>query len=344
MHVYIVAEIGCNHNGNPDLAKKMVLEAQKAGADAVKFQTFCADNLISKYAPKAEYQKINTDEKESQLEMTKKLELNMSDYLDIKKYCLDLGLDVFSTPFDIESIEFLEEAGQHIWKIPSGEITNLPYLEKLAKVTTAEHKIFMSTGMSTFEEIRYAIHILQKHGKKDITLLQCNTEYPSPDADMNLRSIAGMKEVFPDCNVGLSDHSVGYIAAIAAMAYEIIYLEKHFTLDKNFPGPDHKASATPEEFSLMCNCIRRTEAMLGEKEKKVSQSEKKNKFIARKSIVAKVPIKKGEPFTEDNITCKRPGNGISPVQWYKVLNEYSESEFKEDELITCKGILWEEDR
>lgn len=344
MSVYIVAEIGCNHNGSIVTAKKMVAEAKAAGVDAVKFQMFKAHNLITASAPKAEYQKLTTGPNESQLEMTRKLELSQQEYLELKKYAEDLELDVFSTPFDEESIDFLERIGQKNWKIPSGEITNLPYLERIARLNISNPHIILSTGMSTINEIRYAIHILQKGEKRNITLLQCNTEYPTPDEDMNLRAIEHLKTQFPDCNIGLSDHSIGIIASIIALSYDIVLIEKHFTLDKNLPGPDHKASATPQELKMLCESVRRGEIMLGSYNKLVTPSEEKNKFVARKSIVAKKHINKGDTFNTGNITCKRPGNGISPLYWHKVLGSMAERDFEEDELITCKGIMWEEER
>lgn len=340
--VYIVAEIGCNHNGNVELAKKMVDEAKACGVDAVKFQTFNSKELISKYAPKAEYQKVTTGNDESQLEMTRKLELSHEDYLMLRDYALSLGLDTFSTPFDMESITFLEKSGQSVWKIPSGEITNVPYLERIRDIKCNEKEIILSTGMSTIEEIEFAVNILKESIDTKLTILHCNTEYPTQDDDVNLRAILELKERFPQYHIGLSDHSVGTIAAIAAVVYEITFIEKHFTLDKNFYGPDHKASATPDELSELCESVRRAEIMLGSKEKQVTPSEAKNKSIARKSIVAKRVIRKGEVLDESNITCKRPGNGISPIHWYEILGQVAECDFEEDELITLSGINWEE--
>lgn len=340
--VYIVAEIGCNHNGDIDLARKMIDEAKACGVDAVKFQTFNSKELISKYAPKAEYQKVTTGNNESQLEMTRKLELSYKDYLVLRDYALSLGLDTFSTPFDMESIAFLEKSGQSVWKVPSGEITNVPYLEKIRDINCENKEIILSTGMSTIKEIEFAVSILKDSINTKLTILHCNTEYPTSDEDVNLRAILELKEKFPKYQIGLSDHSVGTVAAIAAIAYEITFIEKHFTLDKNFYGPDHKASATPNELRELCHNVRRAEVMLGRREKHVTNSEARNKSIARKSIVAKQAISKGETLSNSNITCKRPGNGISPIYWYEVLGQVAERDFEEDELITLKNIPWEE--
>lgn len=332
--IYIIAEIGCNHCGNPEIAKSMIEVAKKCGVDAVKFQTFNAKSLISIHAPKAEYQKLTTGEGDSQLEMTRKLELSHEAYIKLRNYATELGLDVFSTPFDTDSIEFLEKEGQSIWKIPSGEITNLPYLEKIAQIRVQGKKILLSTGMSTLDEIHTAVDILCKYEEKDnIIILHCNTEYPTPDKDVNLCAITTLHEHFPEFKIGFSDHSVGALAAVGASMLGIYCIEKHFTLDKNLPGPDHKASATPEELKELCENVRRIEVLAGEGGKHVTESEKRNIVIARKSIVAKRNIKKGEILSEDNITCKRPGNGISPMEWYNVLGSMAIRDFEEDELI-----------
>lgn len=333
--IFIVAEIGCNHNGDPQLAKKMIDIASSCGVDAVKFQTFKADRLISKYAPKAEYQKITTGTLESQLEMTRKLELPYDEFVKLTRYAQSLGLEVFSTPFDSESIDFLSNQQQKIWKIPSGEITNLPYLEKIARLPIINKKIVISTGMATLEEIKIALGILENNGvsKSDITILHCNTEYPTPYRDVNLNTLWHFKEIFSDYSIGFSDHSSGYFAGIAAVPYGITFIEKHFTLDKNFEGPDHKASVTPDELKLLCQGIRAVEQCLGSSEKLVTQSEAKNRVVARKSIIAATQIKKGDIFTLDNITTKRPGNGISPLHWYDLLGKKAEDDFLEDELI-----------
>lgn len=337
--VYIVAEIGCNHNGDFNLAKRMIEEAYNAGVDAVKFQTFKADSLISKYAPKADYQIKTTGNSESQLEMTRKLELSYKEYIKLEEYCKSLGLDVFSTPFDFESIEFLYMRKQTTWKIPSGEILNLPYLEKIA-LLPINKKIILSTGMATIDEIKQALKVFTDNGinSEDITILHCNTEYPTPYEDVNLNALAGLKKTFQGYNIGFSDHSPGFFAGIAAVPYGITFIEKHFTLNKNFEGPDHKASVTPDELRLLCEGIRAIEKSLGSFDKLVTDSERKNKIVARKSIVAKRDIKKGEVFTVDNITTKRPGNGISPMYWYEVLGKKAEQDFLEDQLIKMSGV------
>lgn len=332
--VYLIAEIGCNHCGSFQRAKDMVRIAKECGVDAVKFQTFIASELISKYAPKADYQIRNTGDGESQLEMTQKLELSHEDYINLRNYALSIGLDVFSTPFDFSSVDFLKAEGQKIWKIPSGEITNLPMLERIAKIKVDGKKIILSTGMSTIEEIHQAVDIISKYNdSRNLILLHCNTEYPTPDKDVNLSAIDTLHEEFPNIKIGFSDHSVGYVAAIGAFMKGIVLIEKHFTLDKSLPGPDHKASATPEELKALCENIRRIETMAGEGGKIVTESERRNIVIARKSIIAKRDIKKGEVLTEDNITCKRPGSGISPMRWYEVLGTIAVRDFKEDELI-----------
>lgn len=340
-HVKIIAEIGCNHNGNKELAREMVTIAKECGVDGVKFQSFKADLLISKYAEKADYQKVTTGNNESQLDMTKKLELNYIDYVELENYAKSLGLEVFSTAFDFESIDFLEKNQQRIWKIPSGEITNLPYLERIGNFDIDNKEIILSTGMATLEEISNALLILQKNRKNNITILHCNTEYPTPDEDVNVSAILNLKENFPNYKIGFSDHSIGYTAAIMSVAYDISFIEKHFTLNKDFEGPDHKASATPEELKALVENVRRAEKMYGFEKKIVSKSESKNIKIARKSIVAKKNIKKGEIFSEENITCKRPGNGISPMNWYKVLGEKAQKDFGEDELIISERVSWE---
>lgn len=333
--IFIIAEIGCNHNGDKNLARRMVEEAAKCGVDAVKFQTFNSSALISRYAPKAEYQQVTTGTADSQLEMTRKLELSYDDFLELRSYAQSLGLVSFSTPFDMESIAFLESTGQSIWKIPSGEITNLLYLKKIGSLVCKDKKIILSGGMATVEEIKHAINILIESGtnRSRIVLLHCNTEYPTPDKDVNISAIKDLHEKFPDMDIGFSDHSVGSVAAVGACVLGISMIEKHFTLDKNFPGPDHKASATPEELKELVENVRRMEAIYGCGYKTVTESERKNKIVARKSVVAKCDIKKGDIFTEDNITCKRPGNGISPMNWYELLGKAAEKDFSEDRLI-----------
>lgn len=342
--VFIVAEIGCNHNGNIETAKAMIAKAKECGVDAVKFQAFKAKDLISRYAPKAEYQKLTTGTEDSQLEMTAKLELSHDDLLLLKEYAEGLNLVAFSTPFDLGSIDFLDSIEQRIWKIPSGEITNLPYLERIARIDRPGKKIIVSSGMATMNELHTCISVLVNNGtdKKDITILHCNTEYPTPDEDVNILAIKDLKKQFPEIEVGFSDHSVGYIAAVGATILGVSLIEKHFTLDKNLPGPDHKASATPEELKALVDNVRRIEIMAGSERKTVTASEYKNRAIARKSIVALKDIHKGEVFSPENITCKRPGNGISPMRWYELLGKTAESDFLADELITSSGFEWQE--
>jgi N,N'-diacetyllegionaminate synthase len=328
---FIIAEAGVNHNGSIEIAKKMIEVAKECGADAIKFQTFKAEKVISKYAPKAEYQKQTTGEADSQLEMVKKLELSFDDFIALKEYCDKLNIMFLSTPFDFESIDFLNDLGLEIFKIPSGEITNLPYLEKIGKLGK---KVILSTGMADLGEIEDALDILTSCGtkKEDITILHCNTEYPTPYEDVNLLAMLTIKEAFK-VKVGYSDHTLGIEVPIAAVSLGASVIEKHFTLDKNMEGPDHKASLEPHELKAMIDAIRNIEKSLGNGIKKPSKSELKNKDIARKSIVAKREIKKGEVFTEDNITVKRPGNGISPMRWYEVLGKVASRDYKEDELI-----------
>ena len=329
MSVLIIAEAGVNHNGSLDLALKMVDEAKRAGADIVKFQTAIPEKVISKYADKAEYQKKTTGNEESQLEMCKRIHLKLSDYDIIKKYCEEVGIEFLSTPFDLESIDYLEKLGIRLWKIPSGEITNLPYLIKIAKTGKP---VIMSTGMSELNEVEEAVNVLKKGGAGEITLLHCTTEYPAPFESVNLRAMNTLREKF-GTKVGYSDHTVGFEAAVAAVVLGASVIEKHFTLNHNMEGPDHKASLEPEEFEVMVNNIRLIEKALGDGVKQPAEAEKKNIAIARKSIVAAKDIKKGEVLTEDNITVKRPGNGISPMRWFEVLGTEAVRDFGEDELI-----------
>jgi N,N'-diacetyllegionaminate synthase len=329
--IFIIAEAGVNHNGNIEIAKKMIEVAKQCGADAVKFQTFKTEEVISKHAPKAEYQKLNTGETKSQLEMVKKLELSFEDFIELKEYCDKVGIMFLSTPFDFQSIEFLHSLGLEIFKIPSGEITNLPYLEKIGKL---RKKIILSTGMADLGEIEDALDILISNGteRENITLLHCNTEYPTPYEDVNLLAMITIREAFK-VKVGYSDHTLGIEVPIAAAALGASIIEKHFTLDKNMEGPDHRASLEPYELKAMIDAIRNIEKALGNGIKKPSKSEIKNRDIVRKSIVAKRNIRKGEIFTEDNITVKRPGIGISPMRWNEVLGKNAIKDFKEDDII-----------
>ena len=341
-NIQIVAEIGCNHNGNVELAKEMMKRAKEAGADAVKFQSFVPENLVSKYAPKAEYQKQN-DGNGSQLDMLKKLALTEDEYLELIQYAKNLNIGIFSTPFDSDSFSFLQRIGQNVWKVPSGEITNLPYLQKVAAIECRNKQIILSTGMSTVEEVKYAINVLRQSKNTDFTILHCNTQYPTEAEDMNLLAINKLRELAPDWRVGLSDHSEGIVASLVAVGLGAKFIEKHFTLDKNMSGPDHKASITPEELEELCTGVHKAEIMLGSEEKRVTDSERKNIFVARKSIVAKRKIEKNEIFSENNITCKRPGNGISPIHWYEVLGKKAEKDFEMDEMISCEGVKREDE-
>lgn len=328
-HVFIIAEAGDNHNGNFQTALKLVDAAVNAGADCVKFQTFVTENVVCKSAKKAEYQITNTGSDESQFEMIKKLELSFNQFRDIKKYCDKKGILFLSTPFDVDSVEFLQDLDIPFWKIPSGEVTNLPYLIKIAQTGK---DIVMSTGMCTVEEIQASINILKAHGAGNITLLHCNTEYPTPFNDVNLNAMKSMRDIF-HVPVGYSDHSLGITVPVAAAALGAVIIEKHFTLDKTMPGPDHKASLEPDELKAMVTAIREVETALGSSEKMPTSSELKNQDIARKSIVAKKSIKKGELFSDDNLTTKRPGTGISPMKWFDLLGTPSNRDYVEDELI-----------
>lgn len=327
--VLIIAEAGVNHNGSFEIAKELVDVAKDAGTDIVKFQTLNPKALVSKFAKKAEYQNRNTGNNDTQLEMLNNLVLSNEEFIDLSNYCKLKGITFLSTPFDIESVEFLNSFNMPFWKIPSGEITNYPYLVKIAKTSK---DIVMSTGMSEMSEIESAIKVLKDNGCGKITLLHCNTEYPTPYEDVNLKAMLTLKEKF-SVDVGYSDHTRGIEVPIAAVALGATIIEKHFTLDRNMEGPDHKASLEPEELKQMVKSIRNIELAMGEKDKKVTNSERKNIEIARKSIVAKCDIKKGDVLTEDNITTKRPGNGISPMKWDEVIGTKAIKDFMADELI-----------
>lgn len=341
--VYIVAEIGCNHNGSAEMARKLVDEAAACGVDAVKFQAFRASELISRYAPKAAYQCETTGSGGSQLEMTKALELPRDDIAELTAYAESLGLGAFSTPFDLGSVDFLAERGQRVWKVPSGEVTDLPYLERVGAVRVPGKRVLLSTGMATIDEIRECVGVLVSAGTEEgaITILHCNTEYPTPDGDVNVSAMSALREAFPGHPVGLSDHSVGSVAAVMAVALGASLVEKHFTLDKSLPGPDHRASATPAEMRDLVESVRRAEAMLGSGRKEVTPSERGNMAVARRSIVAARPIRAGETLTEENLACKRPGTGISPMRWDDVLGRRAERDFGEDELIEVGGVPWQ---
>lgn len=329
--IIIIAEAGVNHNGSLERACEMVKAAARAGADYVKFQTAVPELVISSIAPKAEYQKETTGAEESQLEMCKAIHLPLSDYKELKELCEEEGIGFMSTPFDLVSVDLLADLGQDWFKIPSGEITNLPYLRKVAATGTP---VIMSTGMSMPEEIEAALKVLTGSGlkKEDIILLHCNTEYPTPMADVNLLAMKEMERRF-GVRTGYSDHTQGIEVPIAAAALGACVIEKHFTLDRNLPGPDQKASLEPQELAAMVRAVRNVEQALGTGEKKVSASEAKNKPIARKSIVAARYIKAGEVFTEENLAVKRPGDGISPMLWDEVLGQVAKRDFPYDTLI-----------
>ena len=326
---FIIAEAGVNHNGSFELAKQLVDKAVWAGADCIKFQTFNSKNLVSKNAQKAEYQKKTTDSSESQLEMLKKLELSKEDFIELRDYCNQKGIMFLSTPFDLESIDFLASIGVKTWKIPSGEITNYPFLRAIGK---RKKSVIMSTGMCTIDEVHDAVNVLKSFGTTDITLLHCTTEYPAPYDSVNLKAMLTLQKEF-GYKVGYSDHTNGIEIPVAAVAMGASVIEKHFTLDKTMEGPDHKASLEPEELRQMVLSIRNVEAAIGDGIKQPSEAEKKNIAIARKSIVAACDIKKGEEFTENNLTAKRPGNGISPMQWDKILGTKAIRDYMTDELI-----------
>ena len=340
----IIAEAGVNHNGDINLAKQLIDKADEAGADFIKFQMFKSENIVSKNATKADYQKQTTNVNESQLDMLKQLELSKSDYKELNDYCLDKSIDIFATAFDLDSIKEIDGYKPEIIKIPSGEITNLPYLESLADlhkgiVWLGGKSHFMdcphfviSTGMCSISEIEDALRVFRDRKIDRITILHCNTEYPTPMVDVNLKAMQTIGTTF-DVGVGYSDHTLGIEVPIAAVALGARVIEKHFTLDRSMKGPDHKASLEPDELKQMVSSIRNIEQALGSTIKQPSKSELKNKDIARKSIVANHNIKKGDILTVDNLTVKRPGIGISPMLWYDVIGTVATKDYNEDDLI-----------
>ena len=331
MSVFIIAEAGVNHNGSIELAKKLIDVASEAGVDAVKFQTFKAKNLVSKKAQKAQYQKRNTDANESQFEMIKKLELDKNSHHELLEYCTMKNIMFLSSPFDLESIELLNDLNIEIFKIPSGEIINLPYLKKVGSL---KKRVILSSGMANMQEIEDAMTVLIDAGtlKENITVLHANTMYPTPMEDVNLKAMLSIGE---RCNVafGYSDHTLGIEVDIAAVALGASIIEKHFTLDKTMDGPDHKASLEPDELIAMVKAIRNIELALGSSVKEPSKSERPNIKIARKSIVASRDISRGEILTQDNLAIKRPGNGINPMKWDDIIGTFATKDYKEDELI-----------
>lgn len=334
MSVFIIAEAGVNHNGDVETAKKMIDAAVEAGADAIKFQTFKTEKLVCKSAPQAEYQKKNSSangEEDTQFTLLKKLEINQETHRELFDYCRQAGIVFISTPFDLESIDLLKSLGLEMIKVPSGEITNYPYLKKVGQTF---EKVVLSTGMADLGEIEDALDILIENGvdRQNITVLHCNTEYPTPIQDVNLRAMLTIKSAF-DVNVGYSDHTLGIEVSIAATALGAKVIEKHFTLDKNMEGPDHSASLEPDELLMLVRGIRNTEKSLGSPLKRPSLSESKNKPVVRKSIVASQLIQKGDVFTEENLCVKRPGTGISPMNWDNVINQVARRDYFEDEII-----------
>ncbi|MCH5219409.1 MAG: N-acetylneuraminate synthase [Muribaculaceae bacterium] len=336
MRTLVIAEAGVNHNGSFDLAVEMIHAAKRVGADIIKFQTFEATDIVTADAPKAQYQKAN-DDATSQLQMLRRLELTRQNFVDLKRECECAGIEFMSTPFSIKAAKFLAEIGMRRWKIASGEITNLPLLEFVASVAD---NVILSTGMSTEGEIETALEVLLKGGLSldRITLLHCTTAYPTPLNNVNLRAMDALRK-FGVAHIGYSDHTKGTLIAVAAVAAGATVVEKHFTLDVNMPGPDHKASITPEEFVEMVAHIRDVELALGDGLKRPNDSEIDNISVARKSIVAAAGIKAGDIFSAENLTIKRPGTGISPMMWHRLLGRVSKSDYKRDQLIDNKELI-----
>lgn len=327
--VLIIAEAGVNHNGDFSIAKKLIQAAADAGADYVKFQTFHAESIVVEGAEKAQYQKANADREESQSEMLKRLELTETELRNLASYAQGCGIGFLSSPFDVESVDMLHGIGMQIFKIPSGEITNVPYLRRIGDL---QKTVILSTGMATIAEIETAIGILRSRGTNEITLLHCNTEYPTPMEDVNLTAMTTLASAF-HVPVGYSDHTLGIEVPVAAVALGATVIEKHFTIDRSLPGPDHQASLEPFELTNMIRSIRNIESALGDGVKRPSQSELKNINTVRKSIVAKEFIKKGEVLTEKNLTTKRPGHGISASLWDFVIGTRAIHDFQKDEMV-----------
>ncbi len=329
--VLIIAEAGVNHNGSLRQAKELVDVAKDSGADIVKFQTFKSNNLVTKETKKAFYQSLNTDNNDSQLEMLRKLELSFDQQLELRNYCVKKNIEFLTTAFDLESLDLIDQMNLKRFKIPSGEITNLPYLRKIGSFGKS---IILSTGMSNIEEISNALHQLHLAGtlRKDISILHCTSEYPAPFVDINLKAMNTIKNKF-NINIGYSDHTLGVEVSFAAVSLGAKIIEKHITLNRNLSGPDHKASLEPKEFKNLVKGIRNISLALGKSEKKITNSEIKNLTIVRKSIVAKRDIKKGELYTEDNLTTKRPAIGICPMRWDEMIGKVSKKDYKVDDLI-----------
>ncbi len=331
MSVFIIAEAGVNHNGSIEIAKKLIDVASMSGVDAVKFQTFKAKKLVTKNTPKARYQIENTNNVETQFDMIRKLELDFEAHKELISYCRTKNIIFLSTPFDRNSVDLLKDIGLEIFKIPSGEITNLPYLRHIGKL---KKKIIMSTGMSDIGEIEDALDILICAGtkKSDITVLHANTMYPTPMEDVNLKAMLTIGKTF-NISYGYSDHTLGFEVDVAAVALGASCIEKHFTLDKNMKGPDHKSSLEPDELKAMVRAVRNIEIALGSSIKKPSKSEKSNIEIVRKSIVARTEIKKGDAFSIKNLSVKRPGSGISPMRWDEIIGRKAVKNYNKDELL-----------
>lgn len=331
MSVFIIAEAGVNHNGSLEVAKKLIDVAAESGADAIKFQSFLASNLVTKNAEKAEYQKRTSDAQESQLSMIKNLELSVDSHKKLISHCNKQNIAFLSSPFDHYSIDLLKDLGLRVFKIPSGEINNLPYLRHVGSL---DKEVILSTGMSSLSEVEAALNILIDSGtkKENITILHANTMYPTPMADVNLNAMLTIQKEF-NISVGYSDHTLGIEVDIAAVAMGASVIEKHFTLDRNLIGPDHKASLEPNELKSMVIAIRNIEKALGSNIKKPSPSEIDNIKIARKSIVAIQDIRKGELFTDKNISVKRPGTGINPMKWDQIIGSKAMKNYSVDELI-----------
>lgn len=330
-HTLIIAEAGVNHNGDLALAKRLIEVAAEAGADLVKFQTFSADRLVTRGAPKADYQIQATGQGEGQHEMLRRLELTRDMHLELMAHCHDQGIGFFSSGFDIESVDLLIGLGQSLFKIPSGEITNLPYLRHIAQ---QGKEIILSTGMASLGEVEAAVHAIQSSGtpRTAITLLHCTTEYPTPMAEVNLRAMITLRETF-GTRIGYSDHTPGIEVATAAVALGAVVIEKHFTLDRGLPGPDHQASLEPHELKAMVRAIRNIEAALGDGVKQPTGSELRNRQIVRKSIVAARRIRAGEPFSDENLAAKRPGSGLSPMHWDELIGRPAPRDYQPDEMI-----------
>ena len=329
--VFIIAEAGVNHNGSLEIGRKLIEFAAAAGADAVKFQTFKAEKTAARSAQMAEYQKTDSSGSETQFEMLKRLELDAMAHHELMRHCKSLNIQFLSSPFDLESIELLHSLDLKILKIPSGEITNFPYLRKIGGLGK---QLILSTGMSDLAEIKNALRVLYSAGttSEQITVMHCNTEYPTPMEDVNLRCMQTMADEF-QVPVGYSDHTLGIEIPVAAVALGASVIEKHFTLDRNLIGPDHKASLVPQDFETMVRAIRNIEIALGNSNKRPTPSEIKNRSIARKSIVAARKIQKGEVFSDENLTTKRPGNGVSPMRWGEIIGTVASQDYKVDDLI-----------